>query len=216
MRYLSDYELLNQYSGVPLGIDTLLAAFGSYAYPHDKVSQLVQQGLLVRLRRGLYVVAPQSQLNLPATSSLIIANSLYGPSYVSLETALSLHGLIPEHVYSVRSMTFNRGRDISTSLGRFEYVRCPRAYYALGITMREEERGSALIARPEKAIADAVVSAKDIRLQSTGAVRTFLEEDMRIDMDELAGLNGELFNQIASRGYKKRVLELLAEVVEHA
>jgi len=213
MADLNDYQNLQRFSGVPVSTDVLLALFEDYALPHQKIAQLVRQGLLVRLRRGLYSVMPEEDER--KTSLMMIANHLYGPSYVSLETALSLYGLIPEHVFSVYSMTLRRSRSFSTALGSFAYVHCPRGYYSTGITMREEENGAVLIARPEKALADLIVSRKDLRIQSAGALRSFLEDDMRIDRDDLARLDQALIRQIADLGYKKRELGLLSEVVEH-
>jgi predicted transcriptional regulator of viral defense system len=58
-----------------------------------------KSGLLRRLRRGLYAVEGE----LP--SQYALANRLYRPSYISMETALSYHHLIPETVYSMTAVT---------------------------------------------------------------------------------------------------------------
>lgn len=213
MPSVRDYKILQRFSGIPISTDVLLTAFKKYAAPHDKIARLVQQGLLLRLRKGLYVATPDGahqKVSLP-----LIANHLYGPSYVSLEMALALYGLIPERVFSVYSMTPERSFVLSTPLGLFTYVHCPRAYYSLGITMREEESGTVLIARPEKALADSIVSAKGVRIQSERALRTFLYDDLRVDGDALAELNIELLRQIAQSGYKKKELGYLLKVVEN-
>jgi len=211
MANIRDYEILNSLPAAPLDTDVLVSAFANYASPHDKVSQLVRQGLLQRIRRGLYVTSLSNRY--PAESRLLVANHLYGPSYISLETALSRYGFIPEHVYAVQSMSTKRSRSFSTVFGQYDYFSCPRSYYSAGIVSQAEGEGTIVIASPEKAVADVVVGAKGIRLQSSKAMRIFLEEDIRIDRGDLAGLDKGLLQSIADRGYKKRELELLLSVV---
>jgi len=61
-----------------------------YASPRSHLSYMSRKGKLTRVRRGLYVPA-----NTSGVSLLTLANKIYGPSYVSFETALAHHGLIP-------------------------------------------------------------------------------------------------------------------------
>jgi len=79
-------------------VDTamLRQALSRYLSPDDKIGGMVRRGELIRVRKRLYVVAlgyRQSPLSLE-----ILANTLYGPSYLSLEYALSWYGMIPERV----------------------------------------------------------------------------------------------------------------------
>src|SRR3546814_12610637 len=62
----------------------------------------------------------------------LLANHIFGPSYVSVETALSYYGLIPERVYETTSMTTQAPRKFNTPLGTFTYTRLPLPYYAFG------------------------------------------------------------------------------------
>ncbi len=65
-----------------------------------RLNEWQNHGYIKKLRRGYYLFA-DTPLDEPALS--LIANRLYAPSYVSFESALSRHGLIPEGVYAVTS-----------------------------------------------------------------------------------------------------------------
>src|SRR3990167_5392690 len=67
-----------------------------YASPRAKLSRLIDEGALIRVKKGLYLLGPEFQHH-PYCLELI-ANLIYGPSYVSLERALYIYGMIPEHV----------------------------------------------------------------------------------------------------------------------
>ena len=88
---------------IPLSRQLILELLKDYKRPNDKISEWVKNGELINLRRGLYI--PGSESNLPKPEPFLIANHLRGPSYVSLESALSYWGLIPERVYEITSVT---------------------------------------------------------------------------------------------------------------
>ena len=72
-------------------------------------------------------------------SKELIANHLYVPSYISFENALSFYKLIPERVYSIRSMTTKRGKTFSTPLGNFEYISTAADYFEIGIKQERSD-----------------------------------------------------------------------------
>lgn len=173
---------------------------------------------LIRLKKGLYVVAPDySKMEI---SRELIANHLYGPSYLSLESALSYYGLIPERVYNVRSVTAKRARKYSTPLGAFEYRTVPVDYFPIGIQQEETDSKSMfLIAAPEKALCDMMVLTSGLRLQSEKAVKTYLEENLRIDLPEACTIigrtwNTEIVRECIETGKKKTELTQLLKLLE--
>jgi predicted transcriptional regulator of viral defense system len=104
-------------------------------------------GLFIKLRNGLYVVKDAY------VSSLYIANKVYEPSYVSLNTALSHYGIIPEVVYATTSVTTKVTREFTTPKGNFIYQRIKKqAFTGYGLEFIDKE--NVLIAEPEKALAD--------------------------------------------------------------
>jgi hypothetical protein len=88
---------LQVFGSVPLTQGALLPVLAVYERPNDKIADLLSKGMLVQLRRGLYVLGADHRstpLSLP-----LVANLLFGPSSVSLDFALGWHGLIcaPRH-----------------------------------------------------------------------------------------------------------------------
>ena len=106
---MANMDILKQFGIIPFDTQTLTGALYNYKSPKDKIASFEQSDFLIRLKRGLFVVAPNIQ-NQPLSKELI-ANHLYGPSYVSLQTALSFYKLIPERVHTVSSMTIKRSRN---------------------------------------------------------------------------------------------------------
>lgn len=107
-------RLIKDYTSAPLTRHLLLEILREYKRPNDKISELIKNGELVSLRRGLYVLGPKTDLPMP--ESFLIANHLRGPSYVSLETALSYWGFIPERTYEISSITVKPSKNITRQL----------------------------------------------------------------------------------------------------
>lgn len=84
-------KALEQFGNIPLNYHALSSVFGGYKSPADKFSLLEKEGSLIRLKKGLYVVSPE--ISRVPISRELIANHIYGPSYISLESALSFTDL---------------------------------------------------------------------------------------------------------------------------
>jgi hypothetical protein len=162
----------------------------------------------------LFVVAQQEGTS--PISRELIANHLYGPSYVSLESALSYHNLIPERVYRVRSVTMKRFKMYDTPLGVFEYRTVSPEYFSIGIQQQVTQDNTAfLIASPEKALCDLIVLSSGLRLQSSKAVKIYLEENLRIDLFENRSWNTEIISQCMEVGKKKIALSQLLKLLKN-
>lgn len=116
-------------------------AAGQFIHRHAK------KNLFVKLRNGLYVL---KENHLP---TYFIANKIYRPSYISLETALSYYGIIPETVYSITSVTSKPTREFDALGMSFMYTRIKQATFRGYITQKEDDYAY-FIAEPEKALAD--------------------------------------------------------------
>src|SRR5271155_3068882 len=101
-----------------------------YQRPNDKISELVKKGTLTALKNGLYIPGPKIKIAQP--EPFLVANHLRGPSYVSLESALSFWGLIPERVYEISSVTTKTTKIYKTPIGRFSFFHASLPYYAFG------------------------------------------------------------------------------------
>ena len=116
------------------------------------VNRALKKGVLTRLRRGIYLIGKPFRKASP--SYFEIAHSLYGPSYISFESALFYHQWIPEAVYTTLSATAKRAREFDTPLGIFQYIHVPDRLYYLGVQRVGREEEAFYLADPWKALAD--------------------------------------------------------------
>jgi predicted transcriptional regulator of viral defense system len=145
-------DLLAVAGGLPVVESTSLRALGEAPRTIGvQLSRWVAAGKLVQLRRGVYLL-PEKLRRHPAPLETI-ANLLRTPSYVSLESALSLHELIPEAVPLVQSVTTGRPGRFVTPVATFEYRHVKRSWF-FGYREMEIGQGRALVATPEKAVLD--------------------------------------------------------------
>jgi hypothetical protein len=190
---------------------TLIYALGDLSCPRDKITDLMRNGVIIRVKKGLYIFGEKFR-RYPYSRELL-ANLIYGPSYVSLDYALSYYGLIPEKVEIITSVTTNRSRRFSTPVGLFTYRRIPVSAYAKGfIQVEAENKQVFLMATREKALADKLVSLRGVTFDSLSEIAEFLEEDLRIDTEILRSLSVEMIEQYAA-GYRSRKLKILAALV---
>ena len=106
-----------------------------------------KRGFILQLKRGFYVF-PDA---LPP--DVYIANKIYAPSYVSLEFALSYHGVIPETVYEITSVTTKATRRFETLGKIFSYRKIKKAAYT-GYEIQKQKSLGFYIADAEKAFVD--------------------------------------------------------------
>ena len=143
----------------------------------------------------------------------ILANTIYGPSYLSLQYALAHYGLIPEGVTEVTSVSLTRGKRFETPVGRFSYHAVPERAFGIGVDQLAMEKGaSCLMATREKALADTLYLTRALRLTSAREMRIYLTDSLRMDEDALAELDGEALGAIAER-YDSGRVSLLAETI---
>ncbi|MFM6948837.1 MAG: hypothetical protein ACKOWQ_07485 [Aquirufa sp.] len=183
-----------------------------YSRPYDKIMEMVNQGILVQLRRGLYMTSP---LVSPITPEpFLIANHLYGPSYVSLDSVLFHWGLIPERVFEISSVTPKISKKMMAQNVVYSYTHLPIDYYHLGIqSLSLTERQTVLIASPEKALCDKVITTAGINLRSKQQTLAFLVEDLRIEIDQLRELNTIEMKNWLPVCPKRKSIQLLIETI---
>jgi predicted transcriptional regulator of viral defense system len=182
--------------------------------PDVKIPELERKGLLIRIKRDLYVVSPT--VHNQKISSELVANHLYGPSYISLESALAYYGLIPERVYVMRSVCTKLYKQYDTPLGHFEYVKVPEKYYPIGIRQEIIDDSYAfLIATPEKALCDKIITTQNLRIQSAKAMHVYLEENLRFEMSALSSFNSEIVEECIAFGKKKTELIQLLKLLQN-
>lgn len=111
-----------------------------------------KKGWLHSLRRGLYVLGRNERKLEPPL--FYLANQIYIPSYVSLESALAFYGLIPEYVAAITSVTVRKTNRFENEFGSFSYQHIASKAYDGFETVKEAQNLTALVATSEKAVVD--------------------------------------------------------------
>lgn len=190
-----DYQMLASY-------------FSGLKKVRDKVSSLVAESKIIRVKRGLYIFGENwrhSPLDLG-----VIANLLYGPSCISFESALGRYGLIPERSQIITSLAIGDTKAYHTPIGQFEYRAIDRKKFKIGIEYRDlGKEGGYFIASREKALVDLVYRTPGIR--TLGQLRHYLFEEMRVDESIFHALDLNRLNEI-SEIYNKNSVSLLKKL----
>jgi len=187
----------------------LIDLLRDYRYPRDKITSLLRCKRIVRVKKGIYILGEEERSG--TYSKEILANLIYGPSYVSLEYALSYYQVIPERVEAVTSVTTRKNKDFLTPVGSFTYRYLNKDIFPYGIrNVTTGDGRSFLIASPEKALADRIYFERG--LDSKDEVRDYLLDSIRVDSEALDRLDCRKLSDIASL-YKKRKLHMLSEIV---
>lgn len=207
-------ETIQNFAEQPITKQVLMAILKEYKRPYDKINELVKQGILILVKRGIYIPGPK--LNIAKPHSYLLANHILGPSYVSLESALSYHGLIPERVYEISSVTTETSKTYKTPAGRFSYTHVPLPYYSFGLQQGELSKIQiALVASPEKALCDKIVTTSGILLRSIKQVIELLTDDLRIDKQALRNLNTREMSKWVIDAPKKDSLNMLIKTLNN-
>lgn len=188
--------------------NTLLEENSKYKSPKAKISRLITEGKLLKIKRDLYVKGQESEIN-----QKILANLIYGPSYISFEYALEYYGLIPERVNIITSSTFNKNKNkiFKTPVGIFEYRYINKEIYPYGITRAEESGEFFKIATKAKALCDTLSKISPVKYLKNLVYLLF--DDLRISEDAIYTLDpGEL--KLYSEIYKQNNVKLLYKLIK--
>lgn len=181
----------------------LLHALRDYKKPRDKIRGLLKDKDIIRVKKGLYVLGKAYD---KPYSRYVLANLIYGPSYITAQTALAFWNMIPERVELIISMTTKRKKLFETPVGRFSYLYCPKKVFNIGIHLEDAgDQKKFLIASPEKALCDMTAMQTDISTKRE--MQEFLTL-MRLDYGAGKDLDLSLLEEIKT-GYRKQSIKLL-------
>lgn len=204
---------LTNIGNVPFDLNVLSSVYPETKHIVEKARRLESDGKIIRLKKGLYVASPKETGKV--LNRNLIANHIYGPSYVSLQTALRHYGLIPERVHLTLSLTTKHSRSFETPLGNFDYECCSKEYFPIGVRPEKDNDITYLIATPEKALCDLINYSKGVNLRFMKDVALFLEEDIRFDMDTLSELDIDIFENCATYSRKTQNINTLIKYIKH-
>lgn len=191
---------LTEIGTIPVTTSILESLYPELKSADKKVVWLEKNGYVIRLKRGLYVVNPEKSGK--TLSSELIANHLYAPSYISMSTALRYYGLIPEAVYTHQSMTVKHSRCFQTPIGTYDYKYIDRNAFSVGVRSVNKGDYAFLIASPEKALCDLIANSSKVNLRFIKDVENYLENDIRMDMDELHKFDTTILEEYIKVGKK--------------
>jgi hypothetical protein len=187
-------NLLNKAPSEEIEYGFVMDCLKTYKNPRVKLHHLLKIKALIRVKKGIYIFG--KNFSRKPYSTEVLANMMYGPSYVSLEWACQYYRLIPEKVTTVTSVTTQRSRQFQTPLGLFTFNHIPKQVFPIGVTLVTfSEKQKALMATKEKALCDLLV----LRRGAISSMKHFKEivfEDLRIEEDDLNSLDLELLQAI--------------------
>ena len=191
---------LREIGVIPVTTSIIESFYPDLKSSEKKVVWLEKNGYIIRLKRGLYVVNPEYTGK--RLSNELIANHLYASSYVSMSTALRYYGLIPEAVYVNQSMTVKHSRSFQTPIGNYDYKYISREAFAVGVRTERFADYAFLIASPEKALCDLIANSSKVNLRYMKDVENYLENDIRMDMDEFMKFDPRVLEEYIKVGKK--------------
>lgn len=177
----------------------------NYSNKNNKISRDIKDGKLFKIITGLY----ETDLNTPG---YLLAGSIYGPSYISFEYALSFYGLIPERVTTITCATFDKKKkkQYDTDFGVFTYRDIPVLVYPEEIILKEENNYSYQIATPEKALCDKLYTLAPLNNYSN--LENMLFNDLRLDEEEFNKLDVKKIENL-SKLYHSTNVDLLSRYI---
>lgn len=168
---------------MPVNLFTLLDVIKLFPLENPQLiktqlSRFARKKLLVKIKRQLYCFDPA------LVDELVLANKLYQPSYISLETALNYYGVIPDIPQAITSVGLTTTKKIVNQFGSFSYVKIKPSLF-FGFTSIPASRGPAYyrLALKEKALLDYLYMRK---LRNLTDLRLSLGEINRVRYYEFA------------------------------
>lgn len=145
---------LNELGGI-LGVENRQTLY-------KKVQRLEKNKILKKLIKGKYLYL------LKLTGDFTIANFLYQPSYVSMESALSFYSIITGFPYQITSITIKKPKEFTVDKKSYSY-----SQISTNLFWGWEKKEDFLIATPEKALLDyAYFAQRGLRSLDWGEIDT--------------------------------------------
>lgn len=167
---------------------------------HAIIKRAIQKDYLIPIRRDLYLIKNSKTL----INSFEIAPIIYGPSYVSFESALSYHGWIPEAVRTTTCASVKRNKEFETPIGIFSYEHIPTDVFSFGVEQHQKDGLTLFIAAPVKALADTIYARK-----RTWPTIDDLSEDLRIEPESFQNSDKKLLADLIENYPSPRVKNTL-------
>ena len=181
-------------------------------FDRNNLSRWTDNGLLIRLRQEWYAFPEMLQR---PDFSRYIANRIYRPSYISLHTALSIYGMIPEAVTDVTSVTTLKTARFENSFGQYTYQNVKQKLFfgykpvplAINKAFVNTPQQTWLLAHPEKALLD-LLYLYPIYDNKAELEQLRLDEDFMVNELNIDRLH-EYLDKIQNKALDLRIKKLL-------
>lgn len=185
--------------------DELIKFYRDYSDPLGKIHREIKKENLFSIIKGIY----ETDREVPGH---YLAGTIYGPSYISFEYALSYYNLIPERVYTYTNATYNKNKSkrYKNDFGLFTYRDIPKKAYPFGVKSHIENGYSYILALPEKALCDILYIAPP--QTSMKRLESFLFDDLRIEEEDFNNLDFETILFLCDL-YQSTNIKLLKKIV---
>ena len=197
-------ELLQLVGREPMFHSSLLQAGNvNNAQLRLQLARWKKAGKLIQLRRGVYIFGSPYRKVEP--HPFVLANALRRNSYVSVQSALAYHGLIPEHVPVVTSVTTARPERLNTPVGKFifHHLQPPLLFGYREIEVSRKQ--ATMVATAEKALLDLVYL-------TPGADQLSYLRQLRLQNTEF--LDQQVLSNFASRFCKPKMLHARDNILQ--
>jgi hypothetical protein len=111
-------------------------------------------------------------------------------------------------------MTTKRSRVFKNTISKFDYINCSEDYYPIGIYQKIGDGYSFLIASPEKALCDLIAYTPQVRPRFINAMLSYLEEDIRLNIEAFSKMEVNIFRQCAEVSKKRNDLYNLIKLLQ--
>lgn len=173
---------------------------------YSLVKRLLKTKKLIQIRRGLYNLT-EAFGHSHSAHPFELAQQIYAPSYISLESALAYHQLIPERVHTITSVCAKRSKNFDTPLGLFQYHHLPLLNFYMETERIATQTENYIVAKPWKAILDYIYCYKKnwVNLRD-------LTEDLRIETEDLPLLGFEQSDYLEEYYDHSRITRFLKSI----
>ncbi len=178
--------------------DIALMSSGSVDSRYGLVKRAIKNNEIIRLKRGLYCLAKKSRRR--PLNAYVISQLLCGPSYVSVESALSHHGWIPEGVFVTTCVSMTRSKKYKTPAGDFFYHHVPQKCFYENVEHAAADEGGYFVAKPLKALCDYIY----IHKKTWSGIKP-LKDSLRVEEEMFTRLTGDECGRLYDNYQSRRV-----------
>lgn len=166
-----------------ISVENLKKNYSHYSDIYGRIKRDVDSGKLFSLTKGVYESNPLAE-------PIYLVGYIYGPSYLSFDTALSFYSLIPESTlnnYTCATCGKKKNKTYQNHFGTYLYRDIPQRVFSLGVNSFINNGYSYQIATKEKALCDKLYIIPPCH--SIKELLYVLFNDLRIDENEFEHLN---------------------------